>query len=126
MNKFREFTTSSGIKVICGRDAETNDAVVDQAEDNELLVHTEAAGSPFCNIKASERDISKQDIKETAIFCARYSREWKKNKRNTEVHIFTKKDMYKDKKMKAGTWGVRKLKRLVISKEDITKLENSK
>lgn len=121
---FRKFTTSSGKLVLAGKDAEQNEKVIEQAQKEEFLLHTELPGSPFCNIKSPEEEVSKEDIKETALFCAKYSQAWKKakTKKDVIVHIFLRKDVFKDKDMKTGTFGVKKLKSLTVKKEDIEKL----
>ena len=116
---FRKFTTSEGRHVIAGKSAEQNEQIVQQSRPDEFVLHTKAPGSPFCNIK---EDASKQDIKETAVFCALYSRDWKENKKDVEVHIFRGKDIYKEKGMKTGTFEVKKHKSLTVKKEEIKKL----
>ena len=49
--KFREFTTSSGKKVLAGKSAQNNEELVKQIKDNEDVFHTAKPGSPFVNIK---------------------------------------------------------------------------
>lgn len=119
--RFRKFFTSSGKLVIGGKNAEQNEQVVKQAKPQEIVLHTQAAGSPFCNIKGKA---NRKDINEAAIFCARYSREWKKGKKKSIiVHYFKKKDMLKEENMKVGTFGVKKFKAITTKKEDIEKIE---
>ena len=118
---YRKYTTTSGKIVIGGKDAEQNEEVVNQASSNEYIVHTVAAGSPFCNIKADAKKVSEQDLHETCVFCSKYSRDWKKNKKNVRVNIFIKKDVYKKGDMKTGTFGVKKSKEIIVKKEDIEK-----
>ena len=116
---FRKFTTSEGQLVLAGKSAEQNEQIIQQSEPDEFVLHTKAAGSPFCNIKG---DASKQDIKETAVFCARYSKDWKQNQKDVEVHVFKGKDIYKDKGMKTGTFGVKRHKTIIVKKEEIKRL----
>jgi len=116
---FRKFTTSEGQLVLAGKSAEQNELVVAQSKSDEFVLHTKAPGSPFCNIKG---EASKQDIKETAVFCAAYSRDWKENKKDIEVYIFKGKDLYKEADMKTGTFGVKRHKSMTIKKEEIKKL----
>ena len=87
---------------------------------NNIIMHTAKPGSPFCIILGKPK---KGDLKETAIFCARYSQAWKKpkTKKDVEVHIFKGKDVYKRKEMKIGTFGVKKRKKITVKKEDIKK-----
>jgi predicted ribosome quality control (RQC) complex YloA/Tae2 family protein len=119
---FRKFQTSSGKLALAGKTAEQNEEIIAQAGKEETVLHTKEAGSSFCNIKEGKEKESGKDIKEAAVFCARYSRDWKKNKKNVEVHIFKGKDVYKSKDMKTGTFGVKKFKAMTARKEDIMKL----
>lgn len=116
--KFRKFETSSGKLVIAGKNAEQNDEVVKFAEPEELVLHTKLPGSPFCIIKGKA---SPQDTKETAVFCAKHSKAWKQNPSDIEVHIFRGKDIFKDKEMKIGTFGVKKAKKTIAKKSAIEK-----
>ena len=121
--KFREFITSSGKKVLAGKDAESNDELVKQFLGNSnIIMHTSASGSPFCIIE--DLKPAKKDIKETAIFCASKSQDWRDNKNDVAVHIFSGKETYKDKKMKAGMFGVRKYKEIKAKKKEIEGLVN--
>ncbi|HDI03158.1 MAG TPA: DUF814 domain-containing protein, partial [Candidatus Pacearchaeota archaeon] len=50
--KFRWFFTSSGKLVIGGKNAEQNEKIINEMlEDNDVVLHTKARGSPFCVIK---------------------------------------------------------------------------
>ena len=122
MEKFRRFFTSSGKLILAGKDAETNEKLVEQTGKDEIVLHTKQAGSPFVNIKLNGKEkTSKKDIKEAAIFCALYSRDWKKNKKDVEVHWFKGKDIFKNKEMKLGTFLVKKFKAINVKKEEIEK-----
>jgi predicted ribosome quality control (RQC) complex YloA/Tae2 family protein len=114
--KFRKLCTSSGKDVICGKDAEQNELVVAQSGDSEAVLHTLAAGSPFCNIKGKA---TKEDVKETAVFCAAFSKTWKAHHSDVLVHVFRGKDIFKDAEMKTGTFGVKKAKEITVRKKDI-------
>jgi len=114
---FREIITSNGTKILVGRTAENNEALVAQVSPDEEVFHTAEPGSPFVNIKGKPK---KGDLMQAAIFCAKYSRAWKKNNRNpVEIHRFKGKDIYKTKGMKSGTFGVKKFKIIKIKKEQI-------
>jgi len=119
---FRKFTTSSGKLVLGGKNAEQNEILINQVEPSEIVLHTKSAGSPFCNIKGKA---SIKDIKEAAFFCARYSQEWKKAKikKDVIVHYFKGSDIFKEKGMKTGTFGVKKFKEIKVKKEDIENLK---
>ncbi len=122
MVTFRKFTTSSGKQIIAGKSAENNEELVPQIEANEIVLHTAKPGSPFCNIKADEKEVSKKDLKEAAVFCASKSQDWRDNKRNVVVHYFLGKDIYKLKSMKAGTFGVKNTKEITIKRQEILDL----
>ena len=116
-------TTRSDKSVLAGKNAENNEELIKQAEKNEIVLHTARPGSPFANIKGKA---NKKDIEEAAIFCARYSKDWRDNKRDVIIHQFKGKDIYKNKLMKTGTFGVKKFKVIKIKKEEIEKWEEKK
>jgi len=119
--KFREFITSSEAKVLCGKDASSNEELVKQflGKGNRIF-HTAASGSPFCVIEYLKP--SKKDIQETAAFCALKSQDWRDNKNDVVVHAFTGRDVYKRKGMKTGMFGVKKFKIIKVKKKDIEKI----
>ncbi|OGJ21660.1 hypothetical protein A3K73_01325 [Candidatus Pacearchaeota archaeon RBG_13_36_9] len=120
MANFRKFTTSSGKIVLGGKSAENNEKLIKQVNPEETVLHTKAPGSPFANLKGKA---TKKDIKEAAVFCARYSQDWRDNKKDMIVHYFKGKDIYKNKLMPTGTFGVRKFKEITVKKEDIEKFQ---
>jgi len=117
--KFREFKTSSGKVILAGKSAENNEELVSQVKRDEIVLHTAKPGSPFVNIKGDSKEISKEDINEAAVFCARYSQDWRDNKKDVEVHSFYGKDIYKEMKMTKGTFGVKNFKVIKVKKIDI-------
>jgi predicted ribosome quality control (RQC) complex YloA/Tae2 family protein len=117
--KFREFETSSGKKVLAGKSAQNNEDLIKQIDNEEIVLHTAKPGSPFVNIK--DKKPTKQDIKEAAIFCSLKSQDWRDNKKDVVVHYFHGRDVYKEKKMKLGMFGVKKFKEIKIKAEDIKK-----
>ena len=120
MVNFRTFVTSSGLRVFGGRDAENNDKLVWEAKPNDVMLHTSAPGSPFVNIGDSA---SKSDIKEAAVFCAKFSQDWRNSKRDVIVNVFLRKDMEKDGRMKGGTWSVKKQEKMRVKAVDVLKFE---
>ncbi len=116
--KFRCIETSSGKCILAGKNAWQNELIIEQSGDDEIILHTAAAGSPFCNIKGKA---GKKDIKEAAVFCARHSRDWKKNCSDVIVHMFKGRDIYKTPDMKTGTFGVKKFKSVKVKKGEIGK-----
>lgn len=117
--EFRKMITKNQTLVLAGRNDKNNEELIKQANENEEIFHTEKPGSPFVNIKGKPK---KGDIKKAGIFCAAYSRDWKKNRKNVIIHRFKKKDIYKEKDMKTGTFGIKKFKKIKIKKEDIENL----
>ncbi|MBU2104235.1 MAG: DUF814 domain-containing protein [Nanoarchaeota archaeon] len=114
--KFREFLTDRNTLIFGGKSAENNEELVKQVEEEEEVFHTDTPGSPFVNIKGKPK---KGDLNQAAIFCAAFSKDWKKNKNDVEVHKFKGKDIYKDKRMKTGTFGVKKIKVIKVKKNEI-------
>lgn len=114
--KFREFLTDRNTLIFGGKSAENNEELVKQVEEEEEVFHTDTPGSPFVNIKGKPK---KGDLNQAAIFCAAFSKDWKKNKNDVEVHKFKGKDIYKDKRMKTGTFGVKKFKVTKVKKKEI-------
>ncbi len=104
--KFRWFFTSSGMLVIGGKSAEQNEEVIKIAKDDDIVLHTEEPGSPFC-VLVDEIEESEKDIYEAAVFCASLSQQWKKKKAQIEVSVFRRGQMHKSKSMKKGTFGVK-------------------
>ncbi len=117
--KFREFETSEGNKVLAGKSAENNEKLIEQIGEDELVFHTKNPGSPICNIKSPSKNISKKEIKEIAIFCARYSQDWRDNQKDVTVHYFLGKNVYKLKSMKLGTFGVKNAEEIKIKRKEI-------
>ncbi len=115
---FRKFITKQGTVILAGKNAENNEELIKQVKANEEVFHTEHPGSPFVNIKGKTK---RGDIKAAAIFCARYSKDWKKNKKDIIIHRFKGKNIYKSKGMKTGTFGIKKFKKIVVKKVDIKK-----
>ena len=105
--KFRWFFTSRGFVVVGGKNQEQNEQLIKKYLDKkDIVLHTKAPGSPFCVIKASRKKISGRDIKEAAIFCACFSQQWKKRKKQVEIHIFKSEQIFKEKRQKTGTFSI--------------------
>ena len=117
--KFREFETNSGKHVLAGKSAANNEQLIKQVEEKETVLHTKKPGSPFVNIKDNGKKINKKDIKESAVFCARYSQDWRDNKGDVMVHVFKGKNIHKEKRMKLGTFGIKKFTEVKIKKKEI-------
>jgi predicted ribosome quality control (RQC) complex YloA/Tae2 family protein len=116
---YREYELSMGKVILCGKSAEQNDLLVAAAEPKDVLIHTKEPGSPFCNLGEKP---TKNEVSEAAVFCAARSQFWRDHHKDVVVHVFKKSDMNKSKLMKAGTWGVKKFKEVLVKKSEIEKL----
>ena len=121
MVNFREYVTAAGLRVLGGKSAETNDELVNRAGSKDVMLHTDAPGSPFVNVGETP---SKNDLKEAAVFCAKFSQDWRDTKRDVVVNMFKRSDMNKEVKMKSGTWSVKKQVKVKVKAVDILKYEN--
>lgn len=84
--KFRWFFTSEGFLVAGGRDATTNEIIIKKHTDSEDIVfHTEMAGSPFVVIKTGGKKPGKASLEEAAQFTACYSKAWKMGRTVSDV-----------------------------------------
>ena len=117
---FREFTISLEKQIFLGKSSKNNDELVRAAKRDEVLLHTKEPGSPFCNLGKSP---TKQQIKEAAVICAKFSQDWRDNKKDIILHKFLKADVSKSKKMKDGTWNVKKHDEIKVKKIDIQNFE---
>jgi len=128
--KYRWFFTSSKLLVIGGKNAEQNEEILKEiisAKEEIILMHTSDPGSPFCAILSNKEKIKNKDIKEAAIFTACFSKAWKEGKKETTIDIFNNKQLFKEEKMKAGTWGVLgKVKKIKVPLELILTIQNGK
>ncbi len=107
--KYKWFCTSSGKLVVGGKSAEQNDELLKllKKQNKEcVMMHTSEPGSPFSVILADVKDVKKSDIEECAVFTASFSRAWKLGKKTASIDIFKSSEIYKDSRMKTGTWGV--------------------
>ena len=115
----------NGTEIILGRDENSNDELMKKFKGKEnTILHTRSPGSPFCVI--GKLRPSKKDIRETGAVCARYSQDWRDNRKDVKVDVFTGRDISKRFWMKKGTWKVKKSKSISIKKKDIIKYENEK
>lgn len=119
--KSREYLLSSNTQIFLGKNSENNDELVESYQGMpNIILHTAKPGSPFCVINKIKSLPSKQEIKEAAIICASKSQDWRDNKTDVEVHQFTGKEVYKEKSMKSGTWGLKKKPKVIkVKKREI-------
>jgi len=76
--KFRWFISSEGFLCIGGRDATSNEIIIKKhAEKNDVVFHTDMAGSPFFVVKVKEKKPNERTFNEVAQATASYSRAWR-------------------------------------------------
>jgi len=122
---YRWFFTSDGNLVVGGKSEDQNEAVLKHfRKPNYTVMHTSAPGSPFMIIQ--DNDPSKNDLEECAIFTACFSKEWKSGKKNIDIDVFKGIDIYKDKSMKTGTFGVKKKKKIKAKPELMVIIQKGK
>jgi predicted ribosome quality control (RQC) complex YloA/Tae2 family protein len=121
--KPREIKLKTGTRIFLGKNAENNDELVKSFKGKEnIIMHTIASGSGFCIIE--KLNPTNEEIKEAGIYCAKYSQDWRDNKQDVKVHIFTGKNVKKPFFAKTGTWKIiGKAKTLNVKKQDILKLK---
>lgn len=101
--KFRWFLSSDGFLVVGGRDATSNEIVIKKhTESNDLVFHTDIAGSPFFVIKAESRKVPESTIKEVADATCTFSRAWKLGLQTTEVFYVSPEQV--SRKAKSGEY----------------------
>ncbi|RZN67945.1 MAG: fibronectin-binding domain-containing protein [Candidatus Methanolliviera hydrocarbonicum] len=77
-HKFRWFFSSNGFLVIAGRDADSNEEVVNKyMEKNDLFFHADISGAPATVIKTNKKEIPELTLEEAAKFAVSYSNYWK-------------------------------------------------
>ncbi len=95
--KFRWFYTSTGFLVIGGRDATSNEIVIKKHVDkDDLIFHTDMAGSPFFVLKTEGKDVDEQTLREVADATATFSRAWKMGLSSQKVFYVTKEQVTKE------------------------------
>ncbi len=123
--KPREFTLSTGTKIFLGKNSENNDELVNSFKGkNNVILHTVAPGSPFCVIEKLEP--TKDEIYEAGIFTALKSQDWRDNKRDVKMHVFTGHDVKKPFFAKSGSWKLKNSpKEIIIKKKDVLDIEKN-
>jgi hypothetical protein len=102
---YRWFFTSGDVLVVGGKSDEQNEAVIANFLRPEyIIMHTTEPGSSFMIIQSEKP--GKKDLEETAVFCACFSQQWKKGDKLISIDIFKGEQVYKNKSMKTGTFGV--------------------
>ena len=101
--KFRWFISSEGFLVIGGRDATSNEIVIKKhTEANDLVFHTDMAGSPFFVVKSENKEIGEKTKEEAADATCTFSRAWKLGLHTTSVFYVAPEQV--SKKTKSGEY----------------------
>lgn len=115
---YRWFFTSNDVLVVGGKNDDQNESVIKNfLKPNYFIMHTTSPGSPFCIIQSNAP--TKQDLDETAVFCACFSQQWKSGKKEISIDIFRGEQIYKNSLMKTGTFGVKGKKKTVKVKPEL-------
>jgi len=95
--KFRWFISSEGFLVIGGRDATTNEIVIKKhTEKNDIVFHTDIAGSPFFVIQTDNKKPGKETINEVADATVTFSRIFKLGQSSSPVFWVTPDQVSKE------------------------------
>ncbi len=98
--KFHWFISSEGFLCFGGKDATTNEIVIKKhLEKDDLVLHTDMAGSPFFIIKNGQQ-AGEKTIQEAAQAVAAYSRAWKLG--HSTIDVFYVKPEQVSKETRAG------------------------
>jgi len=101
--KFRWFISSEGFLVVGGRDATSNEIVVKKhTNQDDLVLHTDMAGSPFFVVKGEGRTIGSKTKEEAADATCTFSRAWKLGLQTSSVFYVNPEQV--SKKTKAGEY----------------------
>lgn len=75
--KFRWFFSSEDFLVLAGRDAQTNELLVNRyMEPEDVYLHADIQGAAHCIVKTEGKTPGEQTLKEAAIFAAVCSKAW--------------------------------------------------
>ncbi len=98
--KFHWFISSEGFLCIGGKDATSNEIIIKKhLEKEDLVFHTDMAGSPFFIVKNGQQ-AGEKTREETAQAVAAYSRAWKLN--HSTIDVFYVKPEQVSKEARAG------------------------
>ena len=112
-SKFHHFQSSEGFVCVGGRDATQNEILIKKhTEGNDLVLHTDMAGSPFFIIKnGQDEQCTETTIQEAAQAVACYSRAWKEGHGTADVFYVMPEQVTKEAQageaLKKGSFMVR-------------------
>lgn len=94
--KLRWFVSSTGILVIGGRDANSNENIVKKyLDNNDVYMHADIHGAPSIAIKLNGKELDEKTIKESAIFAASFSSAWSDGYSTQDVYWVTPEQVSK-------------------------------
>ncbi|WP_461461215.1 ribosome rescue protein RqcH [Methanobrevibacter sp.] len=94
--KLRWFVSSTGILVIGGRDANSNENIVKKyLDNNDIYMHADIHGAPSIAIKLNGKELDENTIKESAIFAASFSSAWSDGYSTQDVYWVTPEQVSK-------------------------------
>ncbi|WP_295721910.1 ribosome rescue protein RqcH [uncultured Methanobrevibacter sp.] len=94
--KLRWFVSSTGILVIGGRDANSNENIVKKyLDNNDVYMHADIHGAPSIAIKLKGKELDDNTIKESAIFAASFSSAWSDGYSTQDVYWVTPEQVSK-------------------------------
>lgn len=94
--KLRWFVSSTGILVIGGRDANSNENIVKKyLDNNDVYMHADIHGAPSIAIKLNGKELDENTIKESAIFAASFSSAWSDGYSTQDVYWVTPEQVSK-------------------------------
>ena len=97
--KFRWFFSSEGFLCIGGRDSTSNEIIIKKhMEKEDIVFHTEMAGSPFFLIKTEGKKPGEKTLNEAAQATASFSRAWKLGMSAAEVFYVNPEQVTKEAK----------------------------
>lgn len=95
--KFKWFTSSDGILVIAGKNAEQNELILkNHAEPEEWCFHADIQGAAFTVIKSGQENPPEQTRKEAAEFAAVNSKAWTRGLGTMSVFSVLRKNLSKN------------------------------
>jgi predicted ribosome quality control (RQC) complex YloA/Tae2 family protein len=85
--RFRWFISSDGMLVIAGRDAATNEEIVEKhMQPGDRYLHANIFGAPHVVVKADGKEVSETTLREAAEFAAMHSRAWREGLGSIDVY----------------------------------------
>jgi len=85
--KFRWFVSSDGFLVLAGKDAVSNEVLVNKyTEDGDVVFHADVVGAPFVVVKTEGKKPSEQCLREAGEFAAAFSRGWREGFASVDVY----------------------------------------